>query len=57
MRKSPFWNPYGKAQAFGHGRVIVDRPDLRPNEVEKLEKAVVLYHNPDGIDLGGWKSV
>ena len=49
MTKSRYWNPEGEAQAFGHGRVLLNRPDLDDAEVAAFAKDYVVYHNPTGL--------
>lgn len=52
MTKSRYWNPDGEAQAFGHGRVLLNRPDLDDAEVAEFAKDHVVYHNPSGLGVG-----
>jgi hypothetical protein len=49
MTKSRYWNPDGEAQAFGHGRVLLNRPDLDDADVAAFAKDHVIYHNPTGL--------
>lgn len=49
MTKSRYWNPEGETQAFGHGRVLLNRPDLDDAEVAAFAKDYVIYHNPTGL--------
>lgn len=53
MTKSPYWNPEGNRQAFGHGRVVQYRPDLPPAEIQAFASKHVLYHNTGGYGVGG----
>lgn len=39
----------GVRQAFGHGRAYQHRPDLTEADLRKLDREVVLYHNPQGL--------
>ncbi len=52
------WDPQGRHQAFGHGRVLTYRADLPDAEVQKFQREYVLYHNPSGYHWGeGGRSV
>lgn len=53
MTKSRFWNPDGEHQAFGHGRVLLNRPDLDDAEVAEFARTHVVYHNTSGLQVGG----
>lgn len=48
----PDWNPDGQRQAFGHGRVTLNRADLKADEQLAFEAEHFLFHNP--VELG-WK--
>jgi hypothetical protein len=54
IRTSPRWNPQGRPQAFGHGRVTTERPDISDADLSRLEQAVIIYHNPTGLGVGGY---
>lgn len=51
MRTSPNWNPNGTTEAFGHGRTVMMRPDLKPEDMAKFEKDYLIYHNPTGLGM------
>lgn len=53
MTKSRYWNPDGEHQAFGHGRVLLNRPDLDDAEVAAFSKEHVVYHNTNGLGTKG----
>jgi SPP1 gp7 family putative phage head morphogenesis protein len=53
ITKSRYWNPEGEHQAFGHGRVLLNRPDLDDKEVAAFAKTHVVYHNTNGLGVGG----
>lgn len=60
LRTSPFWDPQGRHQAFGHGRTFTLRPDIDTDELAKFEREYVVYHNPTGLSVGGsgvWSAV
>jgi SPP1 gp7 family putative phage head morphogenesis protein len=48
----PDYDPIGKHQAFGHGRLIQYRPDLDPTELRSFTKKYKFYHNPTGLGIG-----
>ena len=52
MTKSRYWNPDGEHQAFGHGRVLLNRPDLDDAQVAAFAKDYVIYHNPTNLGVG-----
>lgn len=39
----------GVRQAFGHGRAYQLRPDLTPDDLDKLNRTHVVFHNPQGL--------
>lgn len=50
IEKSDGWASVdGVRQAFGHGRAYQLRPDIGADEVDKMDKTHVLYHNPSGL--------
>lgn len=53
MTQSRYWNPDGEAQAFGHGRVLLNRPDLDDADVQAFARTHVVYHNTSGLGIGG----
>lgn len=53
MTQSRYWNPDGDAQAFGHGRVMLNRPDLDDADVADFARTHVVYHNTSGLGIGG----
>lgn len=53
MTKSRYWNPDGEHQAFGHGRVLLNRPDLDDADVAAFAKTHVIYHNTSSLSVGG----
>ena len=57
VRTSPNWDPEGKRQAFGHGRVTQFRADLKPDDVAKFNAGHVLFHNPAGLGWQGGSAV
>lgn len=58
MRTSPYWNPQGTTQAFGHGRTLMMRPDFKPADLAEFEKDIVIYTNPNGLGGGGtWNAL
>src|SRR5690606_12773656 len=57
VRTSPNWDPEGKRQAIGHGRVTQFRADLKPDDVAKFNAGHVLFHNPAGLGWQGGSAV
>lgn len=60
ITQSRWWNPDGEHQAFGHGRVVLNRPDLDDADVEKFSREHVVYHNTTSLSIGGtpqWERV
>lgn len=57
VRTSPNWDPEGTRQAFGHGRITMQRADLIPEEVAKFNSEHVIFHNPAGLGWSGGASV
>lgn len=53
MTQSRWWNPDGEHQAFGHGRVMLNRPDLDDAEVQDFARTHVVYHNTSNLGVGG----
>lgn len=53
MTRSRWWNPDGEHQAFGHGRVMLYRPDLDDAEVSEFARTHVVYHNTSSLGVGG----
>jgi SPP1 gp7 family putative phage head morphogenesis protein len=53
MTKSRWWNPDGEHQAFGHGRVLLNRPDLDDADVQAFASSHVVYHNTSSLGVGG----
>lgn len=53
LTRSRYWNPEGEHQAFGHGRVLLNRPDLDDAEVADFARTHVVYHNTGGLGVGG----
>lgn len=53
MTQSRWWNPDGEHQAFGHGRVMLNRPDLDDAEVADFARTHVVYHNTSSLGVGG----
>lgn len=57
MRTSPYWDPEGRRQAFGHGRLIQYRADLKPEDVTRFNAEHVIFHNPAGLGWDGGSGV
>lgn len=57
VRTSPNWDPDGTRQAFGHGRITMQRADLPVEEVAKFNAEHVIFHNPAGLGWGGGAGV
>lgn len=57
VRTSPNWNPEGVRQAFGHGRVVQMRADVKPAEAQKFKDSHVLFHNPVSLGWDGGAGV
>ncbi len=53
LTQSRWWNPEGEHQAFGHGRVLLNRPDLDDAEVADFARTHVVYHNTSSLGVGG----
>lgn len=53
MTQSRWWNPDGEHQAFGHGRVLLNRPDLPDADVQDFARTHVVYHNTSSLGVGG----
>lgn len=53
MTQTRWWNPDGEHQAFGHGRVMLNRPDLVDAEVQDFARTHVVYHNTSNLGVGG----
>ena len=53
MTQSRWWNPDGEHQAFGHGRVLLNRPDLPEADVQDFARTHVVYHNTSSLGVGG----
>ena len=52
LTKSPYWNPDGTYQAFGHGRTLQLRPDLDTPEMARFEAQNTVYTNVTGLGIG-----
>lgn len=57
VRTSPYWDPEGRRQAFGHGRLIQYRADLKPEDVTRFNAEHVIFHNPAGLGWNGGSGV
>lgn len=57
VRTSPSWDPEGRRQAFGHGRLVQHRADLKPEDVASFNAEHVIFHNPAGLGWSGGSSV